>query len=155
IAHEIINPLAYVMANLSFVHDALADVVAASRALLQASAPAPDERFSKLPPRLDEVQAALDEALEGAERIRRIVRDVRSVSTVDDSRREVVDVPSVLESSLNIVGNEIRHRARLVRDFASVPRVVANPARLGQVFINILINAAQSIPEGNTSNNEI
>src|SRR5439155_7100072 len=113
------------------------------------------ERWARLPARIDELEVAMDETLEGAERIRRIVRDIKSVSTVDDSRREAVDVARVLESSVNIVSNEIRHRARLVRDMETMPRVVANSARLGQVFINVLLNAAQSIPEGNTSNNEI
>jgi two-component system cell cycle sensor histidine kinase/response regulator CckA len=61
----------------------------------------------------------------------------------------------VLELAVNMAFNEIRHRARLVKDFGSVPFVDADDARLGQVFINLLVNAAQSLPEGNTDGNEI
>jgi CheY-like chemotaxis protein len=146
------------------VREALADVVAVSRALLDTEAagarrldttPEMAAAAKSLPARVDDVQAAIDEALDGAERIRRIVRDVKAVSTVDDSRKEAVDVRTVLESSLNIVGNEIRHRAQLVKDFQPTPRVDANAGRLGQVFINLLMNAAQAIREGNASQNKI
>jgi CheY-like chemotaxis protein len=61
----------------------------------------------------------------------------------------------VLESSINLAWNEIRHRARLVESFEEVPAVLGNEARLGQVFVNLLVNAAQSIPEGQAESNQI
>jgi CheY-like chemotaxis protein/anti-sigma regulatory factor (Ser/Thr protein kinase) len=61
----------------------------------------------------------------------------------------------VVEATLNMVWNEIRHRARLVKDFGPVPNVRANDARLGQIVLNLLLNAAQAIPEGDVENNEI
>lgn len=57
--------------------------------------------------------------------------------------------------SINMAYNEIRHRARLVKDYGEVPLVLADDARLGQVFINLLVNAAQAIPEGDWESNEI
>ena len=62
---------------------------------------------------------------------------------------------SVLDSTLRMAWNEIRHRARSVKDYGEVPRVDANESRLGQVFLNLIVNAAQAIPEGNDERNEI
>lgn len=61
----------------------------------------------------------------------------------------------VLESSLHMAWNEIRHRARLVKDYSPTPPVLGNESRLGQVFLNILVNAAQAIPVGRADANEI
>ncbi|MFS8068521.1 MAG: ATP-binding protein, partial [Byssovorax sp.] len=66
-----------------------------------------------------------------------------------------VDVEHVLDSAANIVSSEVDHRARLVKDYGGVPRVLANEARLGQVCLNLIVNAAQSIPEGHVESNEI
>ncbi len=101
------------------------------------------------------MEETLRDAREGAERVRLIVRDLRTLSRGDDDRRAPTDVKPVLESSVNMVGNEIRHRARLRKDYQDVPLVEANEARLGQVFINLLLNAAQAIPEGQADRNEI
>jgi CheY-like chemotaxis protein/anti-sigma regulatory factor (Ser/Thr protein kinase) len=64
-------------------------------------------------------------------------------------------VRSVIEATLNMAWNEIRHRARLVKDYGSVPPVQANEARLGQIVLNLLLNAAHAIPEGSATSNEI
>ncbi|MDB4964992.1 MAG: sensor histidine kinase/response regulator [Myxococcales bacterium] len=130
VAHEINNPLAYVMANLSFVAETLAE----------AGSPAPFLR-----PQLLE---ALTDAREGAERVRQIVRDLKLFSRGDEQPRAAVDVNAVLESAINMAYNEIRHRARLVKDLAVVPPVYGSDSRLCQVFVNLLINAAQAIPDG-------
>jgi CheY-like chemotaxis protein len=61
----------------------------------------------------------------------------------------------VVENALQMSWNEIRHRAQLVKDYQSAPNVLANEARLGQVFLNLLINAAQAIPEGQAEKNRI
>jgi CheY-like chemotaxis protein/two-component sensor histidine kinase len=84
-----------------------------------------------------------------------IVRDLKTFSRVDDEQRGDVDLQSVLESSINICWNEIRHRATLNRDFTKTPPVDANESRLGQVFLNLLINAAQAMPERGLSANRI
>jgi CheY-like chemotaxis protein len=73
----------------------------------------------------------------------------------EEERRGPVDVRGVLESSARMASNEIRHRARLVKDYGDAPPAHANEARLGQVFLNLLINAAQAIPEGRAEANEI
>src|SRR5262249_5424737 len=91
--------------------------------------------------------AAIAEAREGAERVRLIVRDLKTFSRVDEEVATLADVRRVLESAINMSFNEIRHRAQLVREYHDAPPVVANEGRLGQVFLNLLVNAAQAIPD--------
>jgi PAS domain S-box-containing protein len=145
VAHEINNPLAYLTANLAFAREALATVQ--------------EEDSRGLEPRLSaalaDAQAALAEAQQGADRVRTIVRDLKTFSRVDVADNTDVDVRQVLESTLNLATTEIRHRARLVKQFSEVPRVRANESRLGQVFLNLLVNAAQAIPGGTPERHEI
>ncbi len=140
VAHELNNPLAYVVANLAFLDEALSPRRGGAAGGVANAA---------------EVQEALREAREGAERMRVIVRDLHTFSRRDDEREGPVELASLLESCVNMAWNEIRHRAELVRDLAPVPPVSGSAARLGQVFLNLLVNAAQAIPEGHRDRNEI
>jgi PAS domain S-box-containing protein len=138
IAHEINNPLAYVSGNL----EAMAEALEAARA------PTMAER--------DELVAAVHDARDGAERVRKIVHGLRSFSRSEDAEQRVpLAVPGVLEAAIRMTSNEVRHRAVLVRELAPVPRVVADDGRLTQVFVNLLINAAHAIPEGRSDGNRI
>ncbi len=147
VAHEVNNPLTYVVGNLEFAQRKIEEL----RVATPAAGPA---RAALLGP-LDELGAALDDAADGADRVRRIVRDLKAFSRVDDEGRAPQDVRAVLDVVLAMASGEIRHRARLVRDFGEVPPVVANEGRLSQVFLNLVINAAQAIEEGSAERNEI
>ncbi len=138
VAHEINNPLAYVMANLNVLIEGLQSFRAEPSAA-----------------QIEEAREMAVEALAGAERIRKIVRGLKTFSRAEEERRTVIDVHPLLELSINMTFNEIRHRARLVKDYGKLPLVEADDARLGQVFINLLINAAQAIAEGDIAANEI
>ncbi|MEK6607399.1 MAG: ATP-binding protein [Myxococcota bacterium] len=159
VAHEINNPLAYLIANLDFVSGRLDQLSRDNPSLQVGPAPTRPGRVTGSYPQvgggMDEVLEPLKEAREGAERVRQIVRDLKTFSRPDDDRRVPVDVRRILESSINVAFNEIRPRARLVKDYGEVPQVEANEARLGQVFLNLLLNAAQAIPEGDAAKNEI
>jgi PAS domain S-box-containing protein len=135
VTHEINNPLAAVLANVEL---AIVD----ARSL-------PANRTTE---RLIE---ELSDAQEAANRVREIVRDLKLFSRSEEERHGPVDAREVLESALRMAWNEIRHRARLVRSFEDVPPVYGNDARLGQVFLNLLVNAAQAIPDGRAQSNEI
>ncbi len=137
VAHEVNNPLAYISANISF-------------AMEQLSAPG-----GLTPADLSDVLAALVDAKEGASRIALITRDLKVFSRGDVTRREAVDLRRTIESCISMAWNEIRHRALLVKDFGETPPIEANEGRLAQVFLNLLLNAAQAIPEGNASGHEI
>jgi two-component sensor histidine kinase len=101
------------------------------------------------------VAASLANVREGAERVSTIVRDLRTFSRADPNRRVPVDVERVIDSAVNMSWNEIGKRARLVKDYGGVSAVWGDEARLGQVFLNLLINAAHAIPAGDPTANEI
>jgi PAS domain S-box-containing protein len=131
VAHEINNPLAVVLANVEL---ARMEPGAAS----------------------GELGEMLADAAEAADRVKNIVRDLKLFTRADeDERRGRCNVRRVLDSTLRMVHNETRHRAQVVRAFDDVPDVRANESRLGQVFLNLLVNAAQSIPEGRVDQNQI
>ena len=135
VAHEINNPLAVTMANLEF---ALAEL-------------ARPESARDVP----ETLQALKEAREGAERVRQIVRDLHAFARADSERREPIDLPRIVESALAMASNELKHRARLVRELQAVPKVLGNEQRLGQVALALVMNAAQAIPVGHAGDHEI
>ncbi|HYP77673.1 MAG TPA: response regulator [Polyangiaceae bacterium] len=138
VAHEINNPLAYVLGNLEFVIGRLS----AERAL-EAGEQA-------------EVLEALGQAREGSRRISHITRDLKVFCrSGEDDDKDSVNVKKVMDSAINIAWNQIRHRARLVRDFERVPTVIGNQDRLSQVFLNLLVNATQALPDGCSAQNEI
>jgi PAS domain S-box-containing protein len=144
VAHEINNPLAYVLGN---VHFAVA-------ALDRANA-APEASPAVLRRTVTECREALAEVLEGAQRVRDIVRDLKVLSRADDDQRVLVPVAKVVRAAMNLAGGEIRSRARLSTSIEEVPPVLASESRLSQVFLNLLVNAAQAIPEGQADRNEI
>jgi len=84
------------------------------------------------------------------------VRDMKTFARGDDSDRSVpVDLCRIAESTANLAANEIRHRARLVRELGPVPPVLGSDSRLGEVVLNLLVNAAQAIPEGHLAEHEV
>jgi CheY-like chemotaxis protein len=97
----------------------------------------------------------LDRTLEGADRVRLIVRGLKSFSRADDETMSIIDPRRALATSITLASNEIRHRAQLVQDYDALPAVWANEARLEQVFLNLLVNATQAIPAGAAAHNEI
>src|SRR5262249_57791264 len=89
------------------------------------------------------------------DRVREIVRDLKIFSRGEEDRHGPVDVEHVLESTLRMAWNELRHRAKLVKNYTKVPPVDAHESRLGQVFLNLIVNAAHAIPPGNYDANGI
>jgi signal transduction histidine kinase len=147
VAHEINNPLAILVSNLEFASQELEAIT---------SGGACDDSPAPLPERLSELANQLHQAEEAAERIRLIVRDLKVFSRSSDAEsRGPVDICNVLDSAIRMASNEIRHRARLTRDYAKVSPVDGNESRLGQLFLNLIVNAAHAIPEGHAEGNEI
>jgi len=150
VAHEINNPLAAVMANLEYVAESVA------RAGGRGGKTATGRSGTMDAGLMEEIKGPLDDAREAAQRVRSIVRDLKIFSrSPSEDAPGPVDVKAAIESSLGMAWNEIRHRARLVKDYGVVPAVEANEGRLGQVFLNLLVNAAQALPEGRADRNEI
>jgi signal transduction histidine kinase len=139
VAHELNNPLAAVIGNLEVIADDLREILGAEN---------PEGALVR-------VQESVHFAREAADRMRSIIRDLKIFSRAEDETRGAVDVHALLDSVLRMAFNEIRHRARVAKDYGSVPRVEANESRLAQVFLNLVMNGAQAIPEGRADNNEI
>jgi PAS domain S-box-containing protein len=139
VGHEINNPLAYILGSIELAH--------ADLARLARDAPESD-RIGRLERRIRTVQ-------EGAERVRDIVRDLKSLSAASDDRLGPVDVERALDVAAATADHEIRLRARLVKEYGAVRHAVASEGRLAQVFVNLLVNAAQAIPDGEANDNEI
>ncbi len=137
VGHEINNPLAFVIANLNSVRNELGRV---------AHVPGLD---------LEDVKDALREAAEGAERVRQVVADLRTLTRNDQNQVGPVDVRRVVQAALNMARNETRHRAQVVMQLNPVDPVRGNEARLGQVFLNLVVNAAQAIPDGKATEHRI
>ena len=137
VAHEINNPLTYVLLNLNYLRDQIV------------------EAQGGLHGKAERMQLATDRALEGAERVSAIVKDLRLLSRPDDRSIKAIDPCAVLASALRMVGNDIRHRARLIEDIVPVPAVLGNGAQLSQVFLNLLVNALQSLEEAPLGSGEI
>jgi signal transduction histidine kinase len=132
VAHEINNPLASVLMNLEF---SLANA---------------QEQGS-----FQESLQAMREAFSGAGLIRDIIRDIKIFSRPDGHHFGPTDVHRVLDSALRMAHNQLFHRARLVKDYGELPPVHGSEARLGQVFLNLIINAAQAVPDGHRDANEV
>ncbi len=141
LAHEINNPLAFVIGNLELAHKRCLHL----RGQLTGQALEAAQTLAFL----------MDQAQHGAQRIAAVVRGVSTFARPGMEQEVAMDVQDVLESSLQLVANEIRHQAVLERDYAPVPLVVGNPAKLGQVFLNLLINAVHAIGEGKASQHRI
>jgi PAS domain S-box-containing protein len=146
VGHEINNPLAYMLGSIDLARTELAALAAATP--LPALAVRAHERIGRLELHLTTVR-------DGAERVRDIVRDLKALSIATDDRLGAVDVERTLDLAAATAGHEIRVRARLVKQYGKVPLAWANEGRLTQVFVNLLVNAAQAIPEGDAGGNEI
>jgi signal transduction histidine kinase len=133
-AHEINNPLAYIHGNLLLLKEQL------------------DEQGS-LPS--DDLREALEDSLAGAEQIRRIVRELKTYTRGEEEEIEDVELGDVIDAALKMADAELRHRARVERDYAGVAAVKANRTRLLQVFLNLVINAAQALDERSKETNTI
>ena len=131
LAHEINNPLTYVVANMDTI----------------ANQPAGADRSS--------VRPHLDAALEGCRRIRDLVREFLETSRGHEARITTVSIPKVLETVLVLVRSQVRHRATLTCDYAGVPNALGHRGKLVQVVVNLVVNASQAFIDGHAVENKI
>jgi two-component system, NtrC family, sensor kinase len=142
VAHEVSNPLAYISTNLNFALSTLAEV----SKVLGAQATHPE--FGPLSHTLAECSEALEEARQGTQRLGHVTRDLKTYARGEDSIEGSADLHQALSRSINMAMGTIKTRARFINRLRAVPRVKGSEERLGQVFLNLLLNAAQAIPEG-------
>jgi len=150
VAHEINNPLTFVLGNVSVVLEELQSLSDALSPLFAL----PDGAARTLVARVEDMQLSLREASEGADRIRQIVKDLR-VFAHSEPVRGSGDVTASINWAVRVAGALVRQRAQLSLDLSPLPPARGDTARLGQVFLNLLINAAQAIPEATSSEHTI
>jgi signal transduction histidine kinase len=168
VAHEINNPVGYIKSNLNVMKDYGNDLTRLLTAYLRLKEMVrndaePDKGMARLLDDIAGIRADIDlgyiledcpnvieESLEGIERVIGIVSDLKNFAHLDGDEFEAADINSGLESTLNIAWNELKYKAKVVREFHSLPEVWCYPQRLNQVFMNILVNAAQAIEDKGT-----
>jgi PAS domain S-box-containing protein len=165
VAHEINNPLAYVLYNIESLSQDLPRLAEGMRRCHAAlSARIGDGAMAEIlgngqhvfhPAMFDETLTQLREALSGTLRIRSITRSLGTFARVEQVEMAPVDLEACIEHALAMAANELKFRARLVRDYTRVPAVLASEGKLAQVFLNLLINAAHAIDEGHVEDNEV
>ena len=165
VAHEINNPLTYMMLNLERIVSDLPElggVLARLRGELTAAlgedaAAAIFERagveVATQQARILEARAR--EAIDGARRVAKIASDLKVFARADTDERAAVDVNTLIDKAIDIAANELRFRATIRRQFGVVPRVLGNAGRLSQVFLNLIVNAAHAIDEGAPRENTV
>jgi two-component system NtrC family sensor kinase len=137
VGHELNNPLAYVLGNLALLEREVA-------------------RAADLEPGVGErLSTHVGIIKDGAVRMRDIVNDLKTLARGDGDQGVPIDVQHVLDVCVNMAEHELRPRARLVKDYRCKPSVSASEARMGQVFLNLIINAAQAIPAGKPEEHEV
>jgi len=156
VAHEINNPICFVNANLSSLKDyagkllAMLDAYESYDPVLQQD-PVIAARLQQVRKEADidfvrsDIASLIAESLEGTDRVRIIVQDLRDFSRAGEAVWEWANLHACLDSTLNVVRNEIRYKAEVIRDYGTLPQVECYPSQLNQVFMNLLINGAQSI----------
>jgi len=161
VAHEINNPIGYVHSNLGSLQEYLRSLFTLIEAYERALR-APDPKA--LIPEIDDIRNRFDidfisrdlpqlmaESREGIERVTRIVRDLKDFSySGREESWKLVDLHSGLESTINIIWNELKYKVTLDRHYGNLPLVECLPSELNQVYMNLLLNAGQAIGERGT-----
>ncbi|MDR3412747.1 MAG: ATP-binding protein [Formivibrio sp.] len=163
VAHEINNPIGFVNSNLGTLRNyvgklmELIDIYESANICDRNEETYHKSRIDEFRKNIDidflraDINSLIDESIDGTARVKRIVHDLRDFSRIGGVDRVYVDIHEGIDSTLNILGNELKHKAVVIREYGAIPQVECVPSQINQVFMNILINAAQAI----TSQGEI
>ncbi|MHB9101179.1 MAG: ATP-binding protein [Sulfuricella sp.] len=158
VAHEINNPVGYINSNLGTLQKYLRDLFDMLAAYEQAEPLLAEHaevlrNIRALKEKLDiaylkeDVSALMSESQEGITRVKKIVQDLKDFSHVDEAEWQWSNIHNGLDSTLNIVWNEVKYKAEVIKEYGSLPDVECLPSQLNQVFMNLLVNAAHAIEE--------
>ena len=141
VAHEINNPIGYINSNLNSMNKYLKKISQFSEAIRKYDA----AKWSDLQEMLGDFGDAVNESIEGANRVKKIVADLKTFSRVDRAEKAMANINEGIESTLNIVWNEIKYTCKVEKELGDLPILYCVPNQLNQVFLNLIINAGQAI----------
>jgi two-component system NtrC family sensor kinase len=156
VAHEINNPVGFVNSNLGTLQNYTHKMLRLLAAYEQTEESLSDDvlqEIRRLKAEIDveflreDIGSLLSESLDGLQRVKQIVRDLKDFSHVDKAAREWANLETGLDSTLNVVWNELKYKAKVVKEYGDTPKIECMPSQLNQVFMNLLINAAHAIEE--------
>lgn len=157
VAHDINNPIGFVTGNLEVLGNYWTKMVSFLKVQGEAFASCAPEalrvdmeetrRKLKIDRMVEEFEAVVAESLEGTDRVKRIVLNLKGFSRLDEPEARYIDIHDCLESTLGIVWNEVRYKADIRKNYGAVPKLYCHPQQLNQVFMNLLINASQAIEQ--------
>jgi PAS domain S-box-containing protein len=160
VAHEINNPMGFIISNINTFRkymvriweytDALTCIINDQAKLSGSALPASvgeKKRALKIDFIAEDIESLINESLDGADRVKKIVQDLKGFSRIDEAEYKPADINAGIESTINIVWNELKYKANLVRDYGDIPLTKCNPGQLNQVFMNLLMNASQALPD--------
>ena len=155
VAHEINNPMGFISSNLGTLGkytDKLSEFInIQSRALESIDDVQKAEELREARKRLkidyilEDIRELIKESLDGADRVKKIVQDLKSFSRVDEAEYKMADINECIESTLNIVWNELKYKATVHKEYGDIPMTRCYPQQLNQVFMNLLVNASHAI----------
>ena len=155
VAHEINNPVGFISSNLGTLAkyvDRLKGFVEYQTTLLETlgdpeklTALKEERQHQKIDRILEDLADLITESLDGTERVRKIVLNLKSFSRVDQADQKMADINECIESTVNIVWNELKYKAKVIKEYGELPHTLCYPQQLNQVFMNFLVNAAQAI----------
>ena len=155
VAHEINNPIGFVNSNLGTLEKYITDLSRVLASYERAEATTGTQlaeieaikREVDLPYLLNDIPNLLKESQDGLARVKRIIQDLRDFSHVDEANWQRANLEHCLDSTLNVAWNEIKYKAEVKKEYAGLPDIECMPSQLNQVFLNLLVNAAQAIAD--------
>ena len=152
VAHEINNPMGFISSNLSSLAKYLERLTGFIRTLEEKlPQDGPDEELAALRKKLkidyilEDAVHLVEESLDGAGRVKKIVQGLKNFSRIDQAERLAADINECLDTTLNIIWNELKYKCEVKKEYGELPKTVCNPQQLNQMFMNLLVNAAQAI----------
>jgi len=159
VAHEINNPTGFVNSNLQTLkkyHSRIIEVLKISQSFFKSNGTPESEEFFDKWKRLDmdymleDLPSLVDESLRGTDRIIRIVRGLSRFSHMDQDEQDWININELLDSAVELLWNEIKYKAEIIKDYGELPKIRGNPNQLSQVFVNLIINALQAMEKRGT-----
>ena len=156
VAHEINNPMGFITSNLGtfgkYTERLRSFIAAVDKELVSPDTP-PElrERLTvsrmnlKVDFLLEDIPILLAESADGAERVRKIIQDLKGFSRIDTAEYTAVDLNQCLKNTINVIGSDLKSKARLTTEYGDIPNVTCRPQQLNQVFMSLLLNAGQAI----------